>query len=604
MLRYLFGLFLVLFTTQLFAQNVDENTVRVSGDYYFGESCGDNQNETEEYALQQMLTSISVRVTSDFKSINKVKESENNVDYERDVENVIQTYTTASLTNLQSFKEPRDCGIYVLFYINKEEVSSIFDNRKQLVKDIFDKASEYQSVSNYANALKYYHFANVLLNSIPVSRLEHNGASLEVEIPSRITDIIDGVRFELIEDEMVNEKRRTITLAVSVNGELATSLDYNYWDGNAQIFTKSQDGLSTVTLLGSSTQFKDLSVSIKYKYFENKDEIKEVGELWNLVNTASIPSRQTISLTKKKPQTPAIELSDIEDIDTKEITNEELLEHLPENLNNIVNYFNESELPETWNEDQFFSDKVAAIERLNNLDLSTKSARRNIDKTYDGWEYRQLNGTTFYPTINLSAKEYLIPDFDALGNLIDVNFGIIDGMYDEFKRASSFGNDWEKRQVIIKFVEKYRTAYLTRDISQLSTMFADEAVIIVGRVLQADPDDKSRYEIDPTGDQPDVEYLRLTKQNFISRQDQIFNSRRDIHLGFSTFEIRRKNNDDGVYGVTMRQHYNSDGYADEGHLFLLINFNNDKPKIYVRAWQPDEWNEDNLLGLSNFNINF
>ena len=273
-------------------------------------------------------------------------------------------------------------------------------------------------------------------------------------------------------------------------------------------------------------------------------------------------------------------------------------------MNNIVNYFNESELPETWNEDRFFSDKVAAIERLNNLDLSTKSARRNIDKTYDGWEYRQLNGTTFYPSINLRAKEYLFPDFDALGNLVDVNFGIIDGMYDEFKRASTFGNDWEKRQVIIKFVEKYRTAYLTRDISQLSTMFADEAVIIVGRVLQADPDDKSRYEIDPTGDQPDVEYLRLTKQNFIARQDQIFNSRRDIHLGFSTFEIRRKNNDDGVYGVTMRQHYNSDGYADEGHLFLLINFNNDKPKIYVRAWQPDEWNEDNLLNLSNFRINF
>ncbi len=603
-MKYMLLLFFMFFAGPLHAQYLDEFSIKNSGEFYFGESCGDNQNETEEYALQQMLTSISVRVTSDFKSFNKVKESDNNIDYERDVENVIQTYTTASLTNLQSLKEPRDCGIYVLYYISKGEVSSIFDNRKQLVKDIFDKASDYESELNYANALKYYHFANVLLNSVPVSRLEYKGTSLEVEIPSRITKIIEGVRFELVDDEMVNDKRRAITLAVSVNGNLATSLDYNYWDGNAQIYTKSQDGLSTVTLLGSSTQFKDLSVSIKYKYFENKDEIKEVGELWNLVNTSNIRSRQTISLTKKKPRKPAIELSEIENINTEAITNQELVELLPENLNNIVDFFNNSELPETWNEDQFLADKVTAIEKLNNLDLSTKSARRNIDKTYDGWEYRQLNGTTFYPSINLSAKEYLIPDFDALGNLVDVNFGIIDGMYDEFKRASTFGNDWQKRQVIIKFVEKYRTAYLTRDISQLSTMFADEAVIIVGRVLQIDPNDKSRYEIDPTGNQPDVEYLRLTKQNFITRQDQIFDSKRDIHLGFSTFEIRRKNNDDGVYGVTMRQHYNSDGYADEGHLFLLINFNNDQPKIYVRAWQPDEWREDNLLGLSNFSINF
>ena len=133
MIRYLSFFFLLFCSQVLQAQNFDIYTIKNSNDFYYGEACGENQNESEEFALKQMLNSISVRVTSDFKSFNKVKESKNNVDYERDVENVIQTYSTASLTNLQNFKEPRDCGIFVLFYINKEEVSSIFDNRKQLV---------------------------------------------------------------------------------------------------------------------------------------------------------------------------------------------------------------------------------------------------------------------------------------------------------------------------------------------------------------------------------------------------------------------------------------------------------------------------------------
>ncbi len=58
----------------------------------------------------------------------------------------------------------------------------------------------------------------------------------------------------------------------------------------------------------------------------------------------------------------------------------------------------------------------------------------------------------------------------------------------------------------------------------------------------------------------------------------------------------------GVYGVEMRQSYNSTTYSDEGYLFLLIDFSERDPLIYVRAWQPNEWNDSALVRTANFRI--
>ena len=144
---------------------------------------------------------------------------------------------------------------------------------------------------------------------------------------------------------------------------------------------------------------------------------------------------------------------------------------------------------------------------------------------------------------------------------------------------------------------------MTRDIETINKIFAEEALIIIGRILQKSKKYSDLYEYEQIGsDQPDVEYLRFAKDEYIKRQKKIFNSQPDIFLGFSNFQIRKKNNIEGVYGVSMRQHYNSTSYSDDGYLFLLIDFNEEFPKIYVRTWQPQEWSEEKLIKLSNYVI--
>ncbi len=95
----------------------------------------------------------------------------------------------------------------------------------------------------------------------------------------------------------------------------------------------------------------------------------------------------------------------------------------------------------------------------------------------------------------------------------------------------------------------------------------------------------------------------MNKEQYIQRQKEIFKSRKDLYLGYSTFKITRKNKQPNVYGISMRQNYQASGYAVEGYLFLLVDFNEELPQICVRSWQPQEWDDSELIKLSSFNLN-
>ena len=55
-------------------------------------------------------------------------------------------------------------------------------------------------------------------------------------------------------------------------------------------------------------------------------------------------------------------------------------------------------------------------------------------------------------------------------------------------------------------------------------------------------------------------------------------------------------------GIKKIKKYSSTTYADEGYLFLLIDFNEKDPLIYIHAWQPNEWDSSALVNTSNFRI--
>ena len=165
-------------------------------------------------------------------------------------------------------------------------------------------------------------------------------------------------------------------------------------------------------------------------------------------------------------------------------------------------------------------------------------------------------------------------------------------------------SDAKRRRMILNYVEHFRTAYTTKDIDFLGQVFSDRALIIVGKVIKSSQQPESQF-LKPQ----QVVYQVKTKRQYLDRLKQVFQANQDIHLSFSNFKIMRHPTHPDIYGVSLRQGYASDLYADDGYLFLLWDFSDETaPKIHVRTWQPsmiDEHTplpEEAILNISHFNL--
>lgn len=159
--------------------------------------------------------------------------------------------------------------------------------------------------------------------------------------------------------------------------------------------------------------------------------------------------------------------------------------------------------------------------------------------------------------------------------------------------------DAARRRLILNYCEHLRTAYNSKDIDFLQQVFSDEALIIVGNVV------KPSKESGKLSADSRVSYALHTKRDYLSRLSKVFAVNKKVDVKFSDFRIMRHPTKDGIYGVSLRQRYHSDRYADDGYLFLLWDFSNaSMPLIHVRTWQPSATvaDSDGVVDISDFNL--
>ena len=164
--------------------------------------------------------------------------------------------------------------------------------------------------------------------------------------------------------------------------------------------------------------------------------------------------------------------------------------------------------------------------------------------------------------------------------------------------------DAENRRMILNYVEHLRTSYTTKDIDFLEQLFSENALIVVGTVIHSAPQEEANY-LPP----PQVVYNVKSKRQYLDRLKAVFKANRSIDVQFSSFHIMRHPTLRGIYGVSLRQRYQSDLYSDDGYLFLLWDFRDlTAPKIHVRTWQPrmqpdhTPLPENEIFSIRNFNL--
>lgn len=161
-------------------------------------------------------------------------------------------------------------------------------------------------------------------------------------------------------------------------------------------------------------------------------------------------------------------------------------------------------------------------------------------------------------------------------------------------------SDSLRRRRILNYCEHFRMAYDSKDIDFLRQVFSDNALIIVGHTVRT-----GKNSEETAGGNSKVRYSIRSKQEYLERLSKIFAANKSVKVTFSDFRILRHPTMDGIYGVSLRQKYSDDSYADEGYLFLLWDFRDESmPKIHVRTWQPRQVLQqgEEPIDMSDFNL--
>lgn len=182
------------------------------------------------------------------------------------------------------------------------------------------------------------------------------------------------------------------------------------------------------------------------------------------------------------------------------------------------------------------------------------------------------------------ARQELTINFDTEGTISNVAIAIEMNRYEELMAQKQSDLDYARRQIIVDFIENFRTAYNRKDNAMLNSVFSDKALIITGRVVKEKPNsDLTKLTLNNNR----VVYIKQTKQEYLTKLAQVFKTVKFINVKFSDIEIVEHPKFDSIYGVTLKQSWRTDRYHDEGYLFLMIDFrDSDNPLIQVRTWQP------------------
>lgn len=224
--------------------------------------------------------------------------------------------------------------------------------------------------------------------------------------------------------------------------------------------------------------------------------------------------------------------------------------------------------------------------------------------TNTGYQVRNIPLMMKPLTVEFQEDEHYqeaVISFDRQGNVESFYLSINMNLYMNVIKNNLEITDHRRRQLILDYVEQFRTSYNTKDIKFLEQVFSDDALIITGKVIEQKAPDGIAL--------PDkIVYKKQTKQEYITNLRRVFANNSYINVTFDEIKVIKHPVNKNYYGVTLHQGYKSSNYRDDGYLFLLWDFTDEQaPQIHVRTWQPDQINggripEEEIFSLSDFDI--
>lgn len=221
-----------------------------------------------------------------------------------------------------------------------------------------------------------------------------------------------------------------------------------------------------------------------------------------------------------------------------------------------------------------------------------------------GYQIRNI-AVTMFDAPETEQEQEIVLNFTSDGKVDNILVATENNRYVDVLSSNISVDDLARRQIIIDFVENFRTAYNRKDLKYLESVFDNNALIITGKVIKIKPNDDLVFR--QLGSEKII-YQTQRKDEYIAGLKKCFAVNKYIDVAFDSLQVVRHPARNDVYGVTLKQDWKSSRYNDTGYVFLMIDFKDEtQPCIQVRTWQPEKYNgkplnRNELFTVTSFNL--
>lgn len=465
-----------------------------------------------------------------------------------------------------------------------------WDRMAQYLRDAY--AAEKAGKLDFA--LRDYYWASLLLKTLPPLfadddiSLEPDGETVRPRewINQEMAKIFSGLTANVSAIEGSDA-----TISFKYNGTPVTSLEYAYFDGGDFRQFSAKDGLGPLTLSPSTGECR---IRYEYEFFEQVRSHPEVDAAINIFTRVSFPesvvvlpmgkdglsvskadSKELKNIGKTASKTSITALTDTEAKPYATIVDNLMKAIKTKNYEGVNEYFTPFGL-DSWSKlikygtariignptPQFFR---MGPDRVVCRSIPMTFTFKNGTKTFN----EDVTFTFRTDTVKIEALAF------SLGKEADRTV-FRNGVWDDYAKM-----------VVVNFLENYKTAYSLKRLDYLKSIFDDNAYILVGHTVK-----KADQKIADTGaykiGEEVTTYKQLTKEEYMENLKRSFASKDYINIAFADNRVSKMGRGGDTYGITLKQEYSSNNYADKGYLILMVDLNDrDKPRITVRVWQSE-----------------
>lgn len=590
---------LLLVSSAVYSQTVEE--IQRSDEYLWGTSNAPTLKQADDAALAALISQISTNVSSRFEQITESQSEGGEIVATDKVKAVIRTYSRATLNNTLRVIIKNEPDAAVMRYIKKTEIQRIFEGRKNKLLDFAREAERLEKKTQVADALRYYYWALLLLQSYPdgnfLTLKDESGTEqlLSTWIPRQMNNIFTHIEL-FAEDVRQDGNLKTVVLKVLYKGQPARNYDYSYFDGRDWSNSYSAKDGTGIIELPALANISGLPIKTEYMFEGEANVDNELVEVMG--NVTPIAMRNSyLKLggiqTAMKTDLPHSICGEEKNNGMHFLTSQEAAPYL-QTMQRVVKAICDRD----YNQLEMFCtekgrDMFKRLVEYGNGKIIRQPEFKFL-KYNDEITCRSLPISFSFKDNRRTFVEDVVFHLNREGKIDEISFGLNKPAVDDIMNRTAWGDT--ARQVLINFLESYKTAYALKRLEYIRSIFSDDALIITGSVLK----NSGHGEKQPLNKRL-ARYTKQSKEEYMKKLEYIFNSNEFINLRFADNQVRKSGVGGEVYGIQIKQDYFSSSYGDTGYLFLMVDLNNPRePLIHVRTWQPEKDPNFGLIDLSHF----